>query len=132
MSPKSGKAGSPVDPAAAEEAKEADNATSGQTLKTKASELKIKSANSTSAKTKPFKPPASAEEKKQKPSWIEIKLVDNDDKPVPGERYRIELPDHSVVEGTLDEKGSARVEGFEPGSCKVTFPDLDKETWKQA
>ena len=25
-----------------------------------------------------------------------------------------------------------RVEGFEPGDCKITFPDLDKDAWEDA
>ena len=51
---------------------------------------------------------------------------------MPGERYRIELPDGSTAEGTLDEKGQARVEGIEPGNCKITFPDLDQDAWEKA
>ena len=75
--------------------------------------------------------PVAAEtaQKQQKKSWIEIELVDEEDKPVPGEAYRITVPDGSVAEGTLDEKGFARVEGFEKGNCKVSFPNLDKESW---
>ena len=80
----------------------------------------------------PHKPPQTPEEKARKTSWIEIELVDDDGQPVPGERYRIELSDGSTAEGTLDEKGQARVEGIEPGSCKVTFPDLDQDTWEKA
>ncbi|MFT3766501.1 MAG: hypothetical protein QM820_13460 [Minicystis sp.] len=57
-------------------------------------------------------------------SWITIELVGEDGKPIPGERYRISLPDGSLREGRLDDKGLARVRGIEPGSCEVTFPDL--------
>ena len=65
-------------------------------------------------------------------SWIEIRLVDKTGKPVPGERYRIILPDGSVVaEGTLDSNGRARVDGIDPGSCKVTFPGLDADAWER-
>lgn len=63
-------------------------------------------------------------------TWITIELVGEDDKPIPGERYRIELPDGSVEEGRLDGLGLARVRGIEePGTCVVTFPDLDEEAW---
>ena len=55
-----------------------------------------------------------------------------DDEPVPGEVYRVTLPDGKVAEGTLDEKGFARVEGIDPGTCKVTFPNLDQEAWEKA
>ena len=42
------------------------------------------------------------------------------------------LPDGTVAGGTLDEKGLARLEGIEPGSCKITFPNLDEEAWVKA
>jgi len=58
-------------------------------------------------------------------------MVGEDDEPIPGEKYKITLPDDSVAEGTLDEKGAARVEGFEKGTCKVSFPKLDKEAWEK-
>ncbi len=48
------------------------------------------------------------------------------DNPVPGERYRIKLPDGTLAEGTLDENGYARVDGFDPGQCEITFPDMDE------
>lgn len=51
---------------------------------------------------------------------------------MPGERYEIEVAGGQVVRGTLDNKGFARVEGIEPGSCKVTFPKLDQEAWEPA
>jgi type VI secretion system secreted protein VgrG len=71
-----------------------------------------------------------APQNQQKTHWIEIELVDEDGKPVPGETYAITLPDGSVASGSLDEKGKARVEGIDPGTCKVTFPNLDKEAWE--
>ena len=64
-------------------------------------------------------------------SWIEIELVDENDQPVQGERYRIELPDGTVRQGTLDSKGQARIGGIDPGNCKITFPNLDKDAWER-
>lgn len=73
------------------------------------------------------------EEEKEKKSWIEIELVDEENNPVPGERYKVILPDgKTVAEGTLDEKGFARIEGIDPGTCKITFPNLDKDAWEKA
>ncbi len=66
---------------------------------------------------------------KDKTAWIELNLVDEDDKPLPGEQYQVTLPDGSVADGTLDEKGHARIENIDPGSCQITFPNLDKNAW---
>lgn len=66
----------------------------------------------------------------KKKSWIAIKLVDENNFCVPGEAYRVTLPDGTNVEGDLDEKGYACVKGIDPGTCQVTFPELDKEAWK--
>ncbi|MFN3322424.1 MAG: type VI secretion system Vgr family protein [Bryobacteraceae bacterium] len=71
-----------------------------------------------------------SEENQEKKSFIEIKLVGEDGKPIPGEPYRITLPDGKVADGTLDENGYAKVENIDPGSCKITFPNLDKDAWE--
>jgi hypothetical protein len=65
-------------------------------------------------------------------TWIEIQMVGEDDLPLAGERYAIELPDGSRREGRLDSKGLARVDGIDPGSCVITFPALDEEAWTRA
>ena len=112
----------------------ADNADPGSkepTYKNQRKEAQAKmSPGDLAAANAPWHDPAS-EESKQKKSWIEIELVDEKNKPVPGEKYRITLPDGTVVaEGTLDTKGFARVDSIDPGTCKVTFPNLDKDAWK--
>jgi uncharacterized Zn-binding protein involved in type VI secretion len=63
--------------------------------------------------------------------WVEIELLDESGKPVPNEPYRIELPDGSVTEGSTDDRGRARVDGIDPGNCKISFPSLDKRSWKR-
>jgi hypothetical protein len=131
MNPKSGKAGTAVDPADPTKALDADVADPGTVEEIKAEQIKSKSGKYGSVESQPHKEPATNEEKEKKTSWIEIKLVDEEGLPVPGERYRVTLPDETVAEGTLDGKGFARVDGFEPGGCKVTFPDLDKDSWKE-
>jgi len=145
MGKKSGKAGKAVQPAVPDKAEDADLADPGKVAEIKAEQAKTKSGKYGSQKVRPFKPPAEEEEakaleegkdqtneeKKEELSWIEIELVGEDDEGIPGEKYRITLPDDSVAEGTLDEKGFARVEGFEKGTCKVTFPQLDKEAWEK-
>jgi type VI secretion system secreted protein VgrG len=130
MGKKSGKAGKAVSPAAPAKAEDADIADPGKVAEIKAEQLKTKSGKYGSQKVKPFKPPEDEEEKEAKKSWIEIELVNDIDEPVPGEVYEIELPDGSVASGTTDENGFARVEGFESGTCKIKFPNLDKEAWE--
>lgn len=129
-SPKSGKPGKAVAPAAPNKAEDADIADPGKIAEIKAEQVENKSGKYGSEKVKPFKPPTE-EENKEELSWIEIEMVDEEDEPVPGEKYKITLPDDSVAEGTLDENGFARVEGFEKGTCKVCFPDMDAEAWEK-
>ena len=130
-SPKSGNAGSAVTPADPKVAQEADQADPGDVEAIKADQLQTQTGKYGSNPLKPLKPPKTDEEKAKKKSWIEIDLVDKKGKPVAGEPYRVTLADgETVAEGTLDEKGHARVEGIEPGTCKVTFPKLEKQAWK--
>jgi protein-disulfide isomerase len=130
MGKKSGKACNVVLPAAPDKAEDADKADPGEVEQAKAEQRKTQSGKYGSAKVKPHQPPQTADQKKEKASWIEIELVGEDNQPIPGEKYRITLPDGSVAEGTLDEKGLARVEGFENGTCKVCFPELDQDAWE--
>jgi len=118
--PKSGTPGSlvpPTDPAPSTDAIDSNPGSSTQAQST------TDSSSSTSAAAPHQPDPA-------KKSWIEITLVDTEDRPVPGEPYEITLPDNTVASGTLDEKGHARVEGFDKGNCKITFPKLDQTVWE--
>lgn len=68
----------------------------------------------------------------QEVTWIEVRLVDMEGDPVPGERYRITMPDGDQREGKLDYRGRARVDNIDtPGECNVTFPDLDADAWER-
>lgn len=62
-------------------------------------------------------------------TWITVRLIDVDSKPVPGVRYRLKLPDGSEKEGVLDQDGSAHYDQIDPGSCSVCFPELDQDAW---
>ncbi|MBL9032359.1 MAG: hypothetical protein JNM80_11730 [Phycisphaerae bacterium] len=64
-------------------------------------------------------------------TWIEIELVDENDKPVAGARYSLIMPDGSPDGGTLDEAGFARREGLKPGTCWVSFPEYDGGSWRK-
>jgi hypothetical protein len=128
---KSGKAGSPVSPADPAVPHEADQADPGEVEKIKAEQRKTQTGKYGSAKIKPHKPPENKDDKAKKKSWIEIQMLNEGKKPVVGQSYRITLPDETVAEGTLDQNGLARIEGIEPGDCKVTFPKLDKNAWEK-
>lgn len=77
-------------------------------------------------------PRAPAPKPKTEKTWIEIALVDDAGDPVAGEAYEIVLPDGSKRSGKLDAKGTARVEGIDPGTCKVLFPGFDGREWFRA
>lgn len=78
----------------------------------------------------PAGPPPAKEEDVR--TWIEIELVDQDGKPVVGEKYRIDLPDGTMRRGSLDSNGRARVDQIDPGFCEVSFPGLDASEWRPA
>lgn len=128
MKKKSGKAGSLISPIAPGAAAEAVDAVAGELAEKRHETGAPKYA---ALKARPHRPPESAEEAETKKAWIEIELVDESENAVPGAKYAITLPDGSVASGTLDAQGKARVEGFEPGSCQVTFPDFDQEAWEK-
>jgi len=130
-SPQSSKIQPPVKPAAPPEAEPADAANPGEveTVKAEQREGQFGKYGTTPIDHHT----GEAEEGEEAPvSWIEIELVDNADKPVPGEGYEVKLPDGKLASGTLDEKGFARIESIPKGTCQVSFPRLDKEAWKKA
>ena len=92
------------------------------------------SAKSEEAEATP--PPPTSAPRSSRPTrsrdWIAIELVDDKGKPIPKERFRIELPDGSFAEGYLDAGGHARVDDLDSGNCQITFPDMDGREWKGA
>jgi len=64
-------------------------------------------------------------------AWIEIELVGEDDKGISNEPYRIVLPDGTERKGKTDIRGLARVEGIKEGTCRISFPHLDAESWEK-
>ena len=65
-------------------------------------------------------------------TWIEVQLVDMDQNPMPGEKYRIKLPDSSLMEGVLDKDGKVRFNNIVAGQADITFPEIDKNEWDAA
>ena len=129
MQPKSGNAISAVAPAKPEEIFDADEADAGKVEEVKAEQIQKKKGKYGKQKVKPFKPKENDDDTET--SWIEFEMVDEADEPVPGIAYEVKLPDDSVATGTLDTQGFARIDGCEPGTCEISFPDLDKDAWEK-
>jgi len=132
MSPKSGKAGSAVAPAEPKAPEEADTADPGEVAAVKARQREQKAGKYGSQKSTPFKPPTKEEIKEKQLVWIEIELVDARNLPVSGEKYKIQLTDGRVAEGTTGSDGRARVDGIPAGSCQISFPERDGSSWAWA
>ena len=64
------------------------------------------------------------------PHWVEIQLEDQDGHRVPNEEFLLITPDGTPVGGYLDSNGWARLDLTAAGTCKVSFPNLDKTLWK--
>lgn len=77
---------------------------------------------------------ACAQQDKDEPThWIEIRLIGEDDQPVPWEEYVVELPDGTKVPGYLGADGLATLRRLPSGGiCKVCFPCLDRDAWVDA
>ncbi|WP_437934761.1 type VI secretion system Vgr family protein [Sorangium sp. So ce341] len=75
----------------------------------------------------PPQPPPATEK-----TWVKIKAVDPDKKPVPNVAYQMKVPDGSQRQGTVDKDGEAKIEGIDPGQCELTLPDLDAGDWQVA
>jgi hypothetical protein len=122
---------SPTAPAVADDAKPGEQGTgpTGGSSSGAGSAGQGGAGGSTASSNAPWHNPNSPQNKDKK-SWIEIELKDQNSKPVSGEPYRVTLPDgQTLAQGTLDHEGKARVEALDPGTCKVTFPNRDKLSW---
>ena len=136
MKAKSGKKIEAVNPTPPEEAFDADDANPGKAAKVKAKQVATKKGKYGQTKAPAFKPhkakQSSEDNKDQKEeeketAFVSIKLTDEEGNPVVAEQYEVELPDGSVSKGSLDVDGTAKVEGFEAGQCKVRFPNLEDD-----
>lgn len=74
--------------------------------------------------------PASAAAEDAPAHWIEIAMKDDHGHPMAGEPFVVILPNgETAATGTLDENGRARVEGLDPGQCKIRFPQRESDGW---
>jgi phage protein D len=83
------------------------------------------------AKKKPAKPVRTPPGKPPATTWLELVLLDSQGHPVPYERYKVVTASGEEIEGTLDAKGHARLNGIPRGSNTVSFPDYAPE-WRRA
>ena len=138
-SPQEGTSGSLVSPTAPTDAKDPTADTTGSNTTISNSGSKSGSAPS-SVLVKPMDDgdPAPPEHKPDdnpdKKSWIALQLVyESNGLPVPGMAYQVTLPDGTTVaNGSTDDQGYAKVDCIDPGSCQISFTDLDKEAWEDA
>lgn len=65
----------------------------------------------------------------QELDWIEIRLVDAENNPMGGVKYRVTLSSGTIEEGELDQDGLARFDRIPTGDCTVTFPELGDKFW---
>lgn len=76
-------------------------------------------------------PPLVAMVPPEEVTWIQIEALDENDRPLVDEPYRLEPPDGSEpIEGKLDAKGRARHEKIVPGNYRVIFPRREEAWWK--
>ncbi len=80
----------------------------------------------------PPQPIVPAPRPKAEKTWIEVQLVNKKGQPVGGARYRLKITDGSVREGQLDQNGSVRISGIDPGTCEISFLDYDAKEWSRA
>lgn len=139
----SGSAGSAVSPLSPTDPAQADTANPGENDVPTANPDQLATAGATNVSPITSSPQSAASDapthnpndpaNQNKKSWIEIQLNDQDGNPVAGEPYKITLPDGTTIaDGTLDDKGFARVGNIDPGTCQVTFPNQDKKSWGPA
>jgi hypothetical protein len=61
------------------------------------------------------------------PCWIEIELLDEDDRGVAREPYSVKLPNGQIREGKLNDQGWVRFDNIPCGICVVRFPRVDRQ-----
>ena len=56
-------------------------------------------------------------------------LKDEDGNPMADVKYEVTLPGGGVKKGVTGKDGKVNLSGIDPGTCKVSFPDLDADEW---
>lgn len=90
---------------------------------------KVGSATESSASASAATPPPPVITPPQPTTWIEIRLVGEDDRALGQEAYRLTLGDGQVISGRFDKSGTFVRHQVDPGPCRFTLPDLDQAAW---
>ena len=67
-----------------------------------------------------------------KKHWIEIELLDWEQKPIVGAEYWVQLTTGEIKTGTFDATGIVRFDGIPEGECIVQFPGTEKYEHREA
>lgn len=60
--------------------------------------------------------------------WIEFRLTDMENKPLPHLQYVVTDPTGKQISGCLDEAGYAKVSPVKAGACRINFPEVNYST----
>ena len=112
--------------AAAEHAKEQRLDSMGRTARGRGAPSTASGTDPAGNGTETSEPPSTPK------TFIELTLVDSNDKPVSFAAYVFTASDSAVYAGTLDADGHVRVDDVALGTCKVTFPGLHSDDWSVA
>ena len=64
--------------------------------------------------------------------FVAIEVVDEEGVGVEGIGYSITTPDNQQYTGVTDANGGARIDNIPAGQCQISFPELDKDSYKAA
>lgn len=108
----------PCPPTAPDEPEEADDDKPGKKMKLEKQSIEKKKKK--------------GKDDPKKKDFIALELLTEAGEPVAGEAYEVKTPDGKIRSGSLNNKGKAMIKGIDPGNCEVTFPNLDKDAWRDA
>jgi len=60
--------------------------------------------------------------------WIVILVTDTSNKPLSNKQYILHLPDGSKIEGSLNDKGYAKVADIQPGVCRFEITETENSS----
>ncbi|HEY6476558.1 MAG TPA: PAAR-like domain-containing protein [Polyangia bacterium] len=61
------------------------------------------------------------------PDWIDVAVLTDSGQPAADLKYKLTLPDGSVVQGQTGKDGVVKVRGIKKGKCKISLPDFDEK-----